>query len=111
MDWNIDMDDIVLTNTDFWSLLMDKIDEIKRLETEYSNTLTIEKINILDNIDLKSEPIYDIIEKPNGKTEKKINKNFIKKISKIKTNLNNHLKNVNIEIVGLDKNYSEVVEN
>ena len=81
------------------------------LETEYRTTLTIEDNNLLSNIDLTEEPIYHLDHNDidyKVKFKECINKEFMNKISRTKKTLNNHLKNINLEIVGLDKNYNSV---
>ena len=101
---DLEEDKIEMSNKNWWKTLHNNMNKILELESDFTEFLTIHKIDRISNHDIRQYNIdYD---KENKIVDKlvKDNKKFRDSVKNIKNIINSHLVYINREIVNLDKN-------
>ena len=101
---SLEEDNIVMSNLNWWITLHNNFDKIKQLEGEYNEYLTITKYDRISDNDMTKQNINYNDDKKLVNSAVKDNKQFRTNIKNINNILNNHLGEINKEIVYMDKN-------
>jgi hypothetical protein len=101
---SLEEDNIVMSNANWWITIHNNFEKIKLLENEYNEYLTISKYDRIGNNDITKHNINYNDDKKTLNNVIKENKQFRTNIKNINNILNNHLHNINKEIVYMDKN-------